>query len=369
MKRYGILMCMLATTVTHSALAASTSEPTTIEFKFTPHPGQVIKQRIVTKSVGTMKLAAPMPPMRFVQSFEQEIAAECKQVNPDRSSVFDMTFSIVTAKMNASGMNLEYVAKSFDPSQVDDPVSRWIGQFYSAFSDSKVTAIFQPDGKLDKIVGMCEAVDHVMTQLKAKVGKDKTSASLMKFVDKMCTMFDDDTMTEQMQAYNRMVPDKKGPVRIGEKWDRQWNMTLPVFNANCQAKGEYQLIGIEQLQGRPCAKIRLKETFRMATDPNRHKSGEVGASQPFGGFLDQLNFTLVSSGGEGIAYWDYEAGVLVRLRQTQRMTMEFKLKSSEGETPASAPAGFGPMTQEFQTSIAVDLIDNQASVSTQPQKQ
>jgi hypothetical protein len=323
----------------------------------------------VTKSVGSMKFAGPLPAMRIVQSFEQEIVSECKKVNPDQSSVSEMTFNILGVRMSMAGMNLEFDAKTFDPSQVNNPVARGLGQFYSAFNGIKVTAHFKPDGTMTRIVGMCEAVDRVTGQLKEKIGNDKTSAKVMEFVDQMCAMFDDETMTEQMQSYGRMAPDKPGPVHVGDKWDRQWDMNLPILNANCRGNGEYQLVGIEELQGRPCAKIRLKETFQMTTDPNRAKSGETGASKPFGGLLDQLDMTLTSSGGEGIAYWDYQAGVLVQLRQTQRMTIEVKFNLPEKATATSAPKGFKSMVQEFQTSIAVDLIEDHAGTSTQPQNQ
>jgi len=359
MKRHLIFACILAVIFVPNVLADANTEPLAVDFKFAPRPGVVTKQRIVTKSVGTMKLPPPMPPMRFVQSLEQEIAAECKKVNPDRTSVLEMTFNILAARMSMMGMNLEFDARTFNPDQSDSSMNKGIGQFYSAINGSKVTGHFAPDGTLTKIVGMRVEVDRVIGELKKKIGEDKLSVSLMKAIEQMSAMFDDDTMTEQMQAYNRMVPDKKGPIRIGEKWDRQWDMNLPVLNVNCQANGQYQLVGIETLKGRPCAKIRLKETFQMTTTPDKAKSGNASASQPLGGLLDRLDFTLTSSGGDGVAYWDYQEGVLVQLRQTQRMTMEFKLKTPPGPTTTSAPEGFGPMTQEFKTSVAVDLIEGE----------
>jgi hypothetical protein len=50
------------------------------------------------------------------------------------------------------------------------------------------------------------------------------------------------------------------------------------------------------------------------------------------------------------------------------MTIEAKLRPQDNATAASAPEGFGPMVQEFQTSVAVDLIEGHAGLDTQPHK-
>ena len=70
-----------------------------------------------------------------------------------------------------------------------------------------------------------------------------------------------------------------------------------------------------------------------------------------------MNAKMQSSGGDGIAYWDYENGVLVKLRQTQRLTMQITVNPNPKAEDAELKQGFGPIVHKLNTSTSIDLIE------------
>ncbi len=334
-----------------------------VEFRFAPQPGQVTRQRIVTRTVGTTRLPPPLPEIKFAQVFEQEITTTCKQVNPDRSAVMEMTMDRLAMRISSGPMNAQVDTRTFDPQKARDPMSRMMGQVLSAMTDKRVTLTLNPAGKPVKIEGMREIFERVMREFKESAGDDPVSRMLGQTFEQLGTVFEDEAVLRQMEAYYRITPNKPGVVRVGEQWDHEWQMDLPMLASGCVAKGEYELLGIEEVRGRPCAKIRLKETFSVSSRPQNPEQAK--APSPLGKLFEQMQFSLQSSGGEGVAYWDCENSTLVQLRQTQRFTLDARMPAGP-ETAADGTADKpdetpglpgGQLTQQFMTSVSMDLIE------------
>jgi hypothetical protein len=96
-----------------------------------------------------------------------------------------------------------------------------------------------------------------------------------------------------------------------------------------------------------------------------------------GRMFENMDITLRagdSEGSGGTAWWDYESGVLVELRQTQNIVIDVKIRGKDRPTD-SQPAASGPgeglrqatITQKFTTSVQIDLLeDGPTSGSSRP---
>jgi len=367
---------LFAATILAALAPAGLAEPAgpsgPIVFRFAPQPGQTVRQRFVTKSVGTLGLAPGLPGAKFTQTSSQEIVGQCRQVNPDGSAIVDMTLDSIAMRMNTVGMTFEYDSKTFDPVKVDNPALRFIGRVYSAMVGSKVTTTFDARGCPVKMTGMKEAVAKAIQPIKQEISQDKSAAFLGRTIDDISKMFNDDTMLEQTKGHYRLAPDKAGPVAVGEKWEQNWSMNIPVLNSTCNIKGQYELLGIETFRGRPCAKIGIKESFATGPNPAQAGGSAGGRGGPALAGLSQMDMTLNASSGDGTAYWDYEHGLLVQLRQTQRIAINVKYKfettqpsgTDQAETGPAEGKNAGAFSQNVTTSFQVDLVEGEAGQTT-----
>ncbi len=343
--------------------AEPTARPAKVDLRTRSRPDHVTQYRIVSKTVGSIRIFEPMPEMKFSQSFEQEMTNRCRILKPDGSAVVDTTLDRMAMKMSMMGMNIEYDSRTFDPAQTDREELRIIGRMFSAMVGAKFTTHMGADGQPTKVEGLGE----VMKKAFSNLGDEKMPDSIRKMFDQFGTMFGDENMAEQMKSLCRMTPTK-GPVGVGDTWEQAWAVKLPMFSGNIQGKGQYELAGFEDLGGRRCAKIRVKETFSMASQPKEAESPSPpgAASAPARGILERLQFDMSSSGGEGIAYWDYEQGELVQLRQTQRMTIQMNLAADENAAEPEMKQGFRGMTQKLNTAVSVDLMQDGEPVASRP---
>ena len=164
-------------------------------------------------------------------------------------------------------------------------------------------------------------------------------------------------MTQQMQSYYRMIPPKR-VARVGDTWDNTWDIKLPMFHAGFEGKGEYELVGIETFRGRPCAKIRIKESFHTLPMPKKDKPDAAPTSNPATALFDNMSFHMKSRGGDGIAYWAYKKGKCVPLRQTQPIPIEHAMPViRRPEPPRNAKTAQATIVQNLNNSISIDLVD------------
>lgn len=334
-----------------------------VEFRYKSKPGEVVHQRIVLQTVGSARMGPSE--IKTGQSTTNELKSETKKVNPDGSTEVEVTLLNVSMSITGNGRRMEFNSKTFDPSKERDKDLRYLGRFFSALAGAKFTMESSPEGKPTKVSGLHDIIEKAINEVRKEIDKEGGAFIVSQILEQVASMFDDESVGRQMQSYYRMVPEKTGPVRIGETWQNEWTMEMPTLNAKCEAKGEYELLGVETFRGRPCAKIRLKETLRLATEPE--KKDKDPAKKPksgvLGSLMEQMDYTMTTSGGEGVAYWDYQAGVLVQLRQTQKMTIEARIK--QGPTTAIAgAAGLGTLTQKLNTSVRVDLIEGDEATAT-----
>jgi hypothetical protein len=159
---------------------------------------------------------------------------------------------------------------------------------------------------------------------------------------------------ENLRTSYRLYPDG-GKANVGDRWNREWQVKLPVFKLGALGKAEYKLLGIEQFRGRPCAKIGFKSAMNTLPKPKQPEGSEAGVSRSQ---LDRMNLTMNASGGNGTAYVDYVSGAVVQLRETQRIAIEMSMEPDSNAGPSEMRKGAGGMTQSLTTSIRMDLLDD-----------
>src|SRR5690606_8284703 len=148
-----------------------------------------------------------------------------------------------------------------------------------------------PKGQPIKVEGLSAAMAELADSLRSD---DRYGRQVQAMLKGMSSMFDDKAMVQQMQMQTRMIPEK--PVRVGDTWESSWETTMPVLGLQVLGKGEYELVSIEKMRDRSCAKIRIKETLEVTGDI-KDASAFAG---PFAGAISGMHIS--SSGGEGIAY-------------------------------------------------------------------
>lgn len=349
-----------------SAAGLAQDSTRSVEFRYQSKPGEVLRQRIVMQTVGSARMGPSE--IKTGQSTTNELRIETKKVKPDGSTEVEVTLVNIGMSITGNGRRLEFNSKTFDPSKERDKDLRYLGRFFSALAGTRFAMESSPEGKPTRVSGLHDMIQKAVDEVRKDVEKEKGGLFVSQILEQVASMFDDESVGRQMQSYYRMVPEKTGPVQIGETWRNEWTMDMPTLNAKCEAKGEYELLGIETFRGRPCARIRLKETLRLATEPessDNNKSKKTKNGGLLGSLMEQMDYTMTTSGGEGIAYWDYQAGVLVQLRQTQKMTIEARIKQGPATAIAGA-SGLGTLIQKLNTSVRVDLIEGDEAITTGP---
>jgi hypothetical protein len=325
-----------------------------IRFTAVHQPGQTVRNRFVMKQVGSMKLPEPLPEQKFVQTIEQEMASRCITVNADNSATYEVALPRMAMNMNAGGFSMNFDTAS-DPAKDSTSFGGEVfGRIFRAIVRAgKFMLTVSPEGRPIKVQGLADAMNKALDGI---AGGQEQNVAAKALIDTLRMMFDDETMNQQMLSYYRMIP-ARSEARIGDTWKEQWQFSLPILNMGLEGEGEYELLGIEELRGRQCAKIRIKESFRSVPRDKAAKPPSTQASNPAAALLSGMKFNMQSSGGDGIAYWDYKNGQLVQLRQTQRMTIEMTMPTSPNAaeaTPASAPS---MMIQKLNNSISMDLVE------------
>ncbi|MBP7933500.1 MAG: hypothetical protein KA354_02520 [Phycisphaerae bacterium] len=335
-----------------------------VVFRYQSRPGEVVRQRIVLQTVGSARMGPSE--IKTGQSTTNELKSETKKVNLDGSTEVEVTLVNVSMSITGNGRRMEFNSKTFDPAKEHDRDLRYLGRFFSTLAGKKFTMESSPEGKPTKVSGLHDIIQKAIDEVRKDFEKEKGRFFVSQILEQVASMFDDESVGRQMQSYYRMVPEKPGPVQVGETWQNRWIMDMPTLNAKCEANGEYELLGVETFRGRPCAKIRLKETLRLATEPevtDNEKAKKPRNAGLLGSLMEQMDYTMTTSGGEGIAYWDYQSGVLVQLRQTQKMTIEARIKQGPA-TAITGASGLGTLTQKLNTSVRVDLIEGDEATTT-----
>jgi hypothetical protein len=258
--------------------------------------------------------------------------------------VAELTMPRVRMEMSLFGMDM-----SFDSHTPAEKESRLPGMdvaaaLFRGMTGLKMTCIIGPDGAPQKIEGFSEGMKKILDEI-AK--ENKPSPMERQMLDQMSEFLSDDLMLEQFKSYYRLTPLNKR-LHVGETWQDEWNQMMGFMNMLMKGEGDYELLGIEMLRGRRCAKIRTKESF---------ESVPAGERSPSGTIFDRMTMRMTSSGGGGVAYVDCKTAEVVKLRQTQRMTMEMTFAADpEAEDPEMRP-GFATMVSKVNNSVSIDLIE------------
>ncbi len=318
-----------------------------VRFIVSWEPGRVIRQRVTSRTFGGIKLPDPLPEQKFSQTFDQTLVMRCRSTNPDGSFTLDVAMEDVGMRMSVGPMTVDSRA----PGGEKNPSQAAVARVVKALSGVRFSLAVSDTGRPLKVQGLSESLKRVTSELSA----DKDMAMMKPIMDGIAKMFDDDAMLQQMNSIYRVLPPHGGPTKIGDKWDQTWKMKLPVANFQLEGKGEYELLGTQTFRGRPCAKIRVAETFRTT---------EVPATEPVPGPFSRMQMELASSGGEGIAYVDYTTGNLVQLRQTMEITMSIAMKGDPEATDQAHRVGMPKMVQKLRTSVTLELLDGETAGAT-----
>lgn len=343
-----------------SALPLAAAEPAAgpeqITFKLKFEPGRTVRQKLTSKTVGDLKIFGAM---KFQQTFEQTLVSRCRKVNPDGSAVIDVTLSNVAMHQSMGPITIDFDSRTWKPGTSGNPGIDLIGRIFSAMAGTTFTVTISPTGEPLKIEGLNAALKKAVSQL----GDGQEAEALRKMFDDMISAIGDDNMMQQFRSFGRLAPPRTGPVNVGEKWDHTWSMSkLPFVRGALEGKGEYELLGTAKVAGHPCAKIRVKETFKMVPpDPQAPKPADDDS--PMGRFLDNVNMEMSSSGGDGVAYLDCETGDVVRLVQTQNIELKISAPGDPKADDQELRDGIPAMSMKFRVSVSLDLLEGDAPVA------
>lgn len=327
-------------------------QPQQIDFRFKFETGRTVRQRLVSKTVGDLKLLGPM---KFQQTFEQQLLTRCRKVNTDGSAVLDLTLEAVALRQSMGPMTLEFDSRTWKPGQSGNPALEFLGKLFSAMAGTTFTLNVDANGEPTKVEGLSEAMKKALEQM----GDDKEAQVLRKMFEDMISGLGDDNIMQQFRSFGRLAPPKPGLVKVGEKWDHDWSMkSLPLVAGGLEGKGEYELLGIQRLNGRQCVKVRVKESFKMT--PPDPQAPKPAADSPLGALFSRVKMELSSSGGDGIAYIDAQTGDVINLRQTQNIELKLSATADPQDPDENTRDGIQPMSMKFRVSVSVDTIDGAA---------
>lgn len=319
-----------------------------VHFRFAPRQGDVSRSRVVTKAFGSMDMFGAMFSQKFSQTFEQDLVMKCLEVRPDGTSLFEMAIPAVAMKMNMGGLSLEIDTREEDPPPSKMPAQDMVRRLFTAMTRIKCNVTLSPEGEPLKVEGLSEGMKMVIDEI-----SDQLVAGLRQFFDQFRDFLADDIMAEQMRSAFRIVPDG-GQARVGDRWTREWQVTLPPFNVLTQGRGEYELLEMTEFRGRRCAKIRVRSSLSTlpGQKPDLSKLGGVPR-----GLFDRMQFSMTASGGDGIAYVDPVTGDLLHMRETQRTSLEISMEADPDAQQDELKEGLGKMAQKLTTSVQIDLVE------------
>jgi hypothetical protein len=266
-----------------------------------------------------------------------------------------MSMPNVAMTMNLGGINLTVDTRQ--PSASSQPAFETIHRIFEKITKVKCAVTFSPRGEPLKVEGLSQGIQGVLEEAKPML-----SVPMRKLLDQVRDSLGDQIIEEELRSIFRMVPDG-GKARVGDKWARDWQTTMSPFNITTRTRGDYELLGIEELRGHRCAKIRVRTTMQDQTD-----SKPAGTDSGSRGAMDRVKFSVKSSGGEGTAYLDYATGQMVQLRETQRAVTEASITPDPSKPQGGIKEGMGSMTQTFTTSIRIDLLDGAAEGDSAAQR-
>jgi hypothetical protein len=346
--RFALVGCLLAT----SAYAAENAPPPqpddVVQFRFVAQQGETGRLRVVTRTFGTMNMFGSMLSQKFSQQFEQELLMKCIEVRPDKASVWEMALPEVAMRMNMGGIKIEIDTRDKNPPASTQPVFDLLHRIFTSMTRIKCTVTFSAEGEPLKVEGLSEGMKTIMDEV-----SDQLMPGMKQFFDQFREYLADNIMEEQMRSSFRIFPDG-GQARIGDKWTREWQVKLPPFNVLTEGKGEYELLGIEEFRGRPCAKIRVKSSMTTVPGSKPDPSKLRGVPK---GIFERMQFSMNASGGNGIAYLDYTNGDLLQLQETQRTTLEISMDADPDAEDAELKEGLGKITQRLTTSMQLELLE------------
>lgn len=353
-RRWMFIGMWCAASVLPTMAAPPAAQPDQVDFKFKFEPGRTTRQKLISKTVGDIKILGPM---KFQQTFEQTLLTRCRKVNPDGSAVLDVTLSDVAMHQSMGPIVLDFDSRTWKPGQSGNPGVEFMGKLFTSMAGTTFTLTVDANGEPLKVDGLSETMKKALDQL----GDHKEAQVLRKVFGEMIDALGDDNMIQQFRSFGRAAPPKQGLVKVGDKWNHIWSMKkFPMMAGGLEGKGDYELLGIETFNDRPCVKVRVKETFKMLpSDPAAPKSTDGGSA--LDSFLGRVKMEISSSGGDGIAYIDYQTGDIVKLRQTQNVELKVSAAADPNDADEETRDGLQPMTMKFRVSVSFDLLENDAA--------
>ncbi len=312
-------------------------------FTFRHRTDQVERLRVESRVFGSMKMFESMPEQPFAQTYAQDIENRLLQVNPDGSGDYETAITRVRMKMSMMGMNMEFDSAA-PASQPAAPGLDVAARLFQGMAGIRFRTTLGPNGEPLKMEGLREAMATALQ------GMGTLGAVEKQMLDQIMSGITDDAMMENMRgAYRSYVPG--GRARIGHTWEHTWELKLPLpmGNRKLQGRGRYELVGVEEVAGRRCAKVRYRQSFETAPGP-------AAASGPSGSIMDRMKMEFSMTDGQGVAYWDFSCGQLVSQQDTARLTIQMTMTPDPGAADQGLAAGM-KMTQNLQVATSVRLLN------------
>ena len=348
-QRFAAVMVLAATSLALGQQTPSSEEY--LDFTFKPEAGKVTRHRLTSQTLGSFQMVGGMPAQKTSSAFDQDIVMKCTEVRDDGTSLWELTMPRMAMRSNTGGIKMQVdTARTTErvatqPSPLDE-ATNFVETFFRGMTAIKCKITFSKEGKPIDFSGFDENYDRLVAATK---GKGLMGTIILK---QLKAVLNDKSMLENFGSYQRMMPTKPR-VRLGEEWTGDWEMTVPVINTRLKVHGTYRLDAVEAINGRRCARISTRQTF--TTEPKER--GETAAEAP--SFFSRMSFTMNSEASDGNMWWDLDNREVVRVRDTQKMTLVMSMAADDKAAPDEAPQGFGKLTQHLTISTKLDLVEGE----------
>jgi len=267
---------------------------------------------------------------------QQWLKMECVSVDARGVATVRMAFERVAMTMAMGPMTMEY--DSALPPR-DGFFNRQMGSALGAMVGAQLEADIDANGKCLAMRGIDEMFDKLMGDLPGAA----------QIRDMLKGAFTEDQIKEQWFRWYRCreaLPETR--MQVGHVWTDDQSMNFgPLGEVNSKTK--HKLLGVEDYQGRRCAKIVLTANLDMA-------SGGPGVSNTIPGLK---SMKMTSTGGTGLIYWDIDGERLASMVQSIPMEMTIEIGDPEGSDAESMK-----MVQQMTMTTTMEVLDKMPPAPT-----
>lgn len=348
MQRWISVAAVLTIAASATAQPAATKPADEIVFKLPYEMGKVVRYRMVSRNVGSMKLFAPIPEQNMVQTFTQELCCKAVKKNDDGSVIVEMWIDRVAMSQSFGGMKIDYDSKTYNSASAKDDPARMVARILGAMVGAKFRVTFGADGKPIKTEGVDEMIDKVISGMRGEGGVQ--GMILDQLANQIGKQLKDTVIKDQLRTQALPVGRR---LHVGDGWDDSWEMGFP-FSAGTLLRTEstFTVQGFEEFRGRRCAKIHLVQKVSTVA-PEKTETQESHKAKSL---LDRMKMDLKSTSGEGTLYVDCGTSAMIFMQQQTRIEASVSLEPDPNAEESGLPGEGVNMSMTMRSATTLELV-------------